>query len=183
MPPANFGPSTNSGPTYWQSPDLDNATFIAPNATIIGHVTLGVGVSIWYGAVLRGDLESIIIGDRSNIQDGAILHGDPGQPTILESDVTIGHRAIVHSAYIESGCLIGMGAIVLDGVRVGSGSIIGAGAVVTKNVPPRSRVVGVPGKVISQVSDTEAQELIAHANHYEKLAQVHNGTGIDLGFH
>ena len=169
--------------TYWQPPDISKATFIAPNATIVGHVRLGVGVSVWYGAVLRGDVEAIIVGDHSNIQDGAILHGDPGSPTILESDVTIGHRAIIHGAHIESGCLIGMGAIVLDGVRVGSGSIIGAGAVVTKNVPARSRVVGVPGKVISQVSDSEAQELIIHAYHYEKLAQVHNGTGTDLGFH
>ena len=111
-----------------------------------------MGVSIWYGAVLRGDLGSISIGDRSNIQDGAILHGDPGQPTILESDVTVGHRAVIHSAYIESGCLIGMGAVVLDGVRVGAGSIIGAGAVVTKNVPPRSRVVGIPGKSLAKLA-------------------------------
>lgn len=84
----------------------------------MGQVSLAAGVSIWYGAVVRGDVERIEIGERSNIQDGAILHGDPGKPTILEDHVTVGHRAVIHSAYIERGCLIGIGAVVLDGVRV-----------------------------------------------------------------
>ncbi|MER3588943.1 MAG: gamma carbonic anhydrase family protein, partial [Mastigocladus sp. ERB_26_1] len=140
------------------------------------------GVSIWYGAVIRGDVERIEIGECTNIQDAAILHGDPGKPTILEDHVTVGHRAVVHSAYIERGSLIGIGAIILDGVRVGAGSIVGAGAVVTKNVPPQSLVVGTPAKVLRQVTDTQAAELIEHAERYKKLALVHAGKGTDIGF-
>ncbi|MGL5793957.1 MAG: gamma carbonic anhydrase family protein, partial [Waterburya sp.] len=119
-------------------PDLSLAAFIAPNATVMGNVLLDEGASIWYSAVVRGDVEKIAIGKHTNIQDGAILHGDPGKPTILEDYVTVGHRAVIHSAYIETGCLIGIGAIILDGVRVGAGSIIGAGSVVTKDVAKRS---------------------------------------------
>ena len=109
--------------TFWDAPDLSKAVFIAPNATVIGQVIVGQGASIWYNAVVRGDVSRIEIGDRTNVQDGAIIHGDPDQPTVLESDVTVGHRAVIHSAHIESGCLIGIGAIVLNGVRVGRGSI------------------------------------------------------------
>lgn len=148
----------------------------------MGSVHIAAGVSIWYGAVVRGDVERIEIGECTNIQDGAILHGDPGKPTILEDHVTVGHRAVVHSAYVESGCLIGIGAVVLDGVRVGTGSIIGAGAVVTKDVPPKSLVVGVPGKIVRQVTDAEAAELIEHAERYKKLALFHAGKGTDMGF-
>jgi carbonic anhydrase/acetyltransferase-like protein (isoleucine patch superfamily) len=169
-------------PKLWPTVDTGPAAFIAPNATVMGHVTIASGVSIWYGAVVRGDIEVIQLGRSTNIQDGAILHGDPGKPTILEDCVTVGHRAVVHSAHIESGCLIGIGAIVLDGVRVGAGSIIGAGAVVTKDIPPRSLVVGVPGKVIRQLEPAEVDHLITHAQHYEQLALAHAGKGTNLGF-
>lgn len=169
-------------PDFWQPPDMSLAAFVAPNATVIGNVTLGKGSSIWYGAVVRGDVEAIVVGASTNVQDGAVLHGDPGKPTVLEDYVKVGHRAVVHSAYIEQGSLIGIGAVVLDGVRVGSGSIIGAGAVVTKAVPPRSLVVGVPGKVLRTLSEEEAADLIEHAKRYEKLALVHAGKGTDLGF-
>ncbi len=178
----DFGYEFINYPSFWPYPDLSKAAFVAANATVIGNVELSNGASIWYGAVLRGDVERIVIGEQTNIQDGAILHGDPGKPTILEDYVTIGHRAVVHSAYIEWGSLIGIGAIVLDGVRVGSGSIIGAGAVVTKDVPARSLVVGIPGKVLRQISEEEAADLIQHAKHYYKLALVHAGKGTDLGF-
>jgi carbonic anhydrase/acetyltransferase-like protein (isoleucine patch superfamily) len=178
----DFNPQFSLTTSYWVPPDLSHAAFIAPNAVVIGHVAIAAGVSIWYGAVVRGDVERIEIGDHTNIQDGAILHGDPGKPTILEDHVTIGHRAVVHSAYIERGSLIGIGAVVLDGVRVGTGSIIGAGAVVSKDVPPFSLVVGVPAKQLRQVSQAEAAELIEHARRYEKLALVHAGKGTDLGF-
>ncbi len=169
-------------PSFWQPPDLSQAAFVAANATIVGNVAIAQGASIWYGAILRGDVEKIVVGEYTNIQDGAILHGDPGKPTVLEAFVTIGHRAVVHSAHVEQGCLIGIGAIVLDGVRIGAGSMVGAGAVVTKDVPPRSLVVGIPAKVVRQLSDTEAADLIDHAHKYEKLALVHAGKGIDLGF-
>jgi carbonic anhydrase/acetyltransferase-like protein (isoleucine patch superfamily) len=169
-------------PTFWAPVDVSRAAFVAANAVVMGNVSIESGVSIWYGAVVRGDVERIEIGSDTNIQDGAIIHGDPGKPTILESYVTVGHRAVIHSAYIETVCLIGIGAIVLDGVRVGSGSIIGAGCVVTKDVPPRSLMVGIPAKCLRQIDDAEAQGLIIHAQKYAQLALVHAGKGTDLGF-
>lgn len=173
---------TQSHNSYWSTVDSSHAAFIANNATLMGNVSLAEGCSIWYGAVVRGDVEKIIIGKYTNIQDGAILHGDPGKPTVLEDYVTVGHRAVIHSAYIETGCLIGIGAIILDGVKVGAQSIIGAGSVVTKDVPPRSLFVGVPARQLKDIDDEQAAELIEHARKYYKLAQVHAGTGIDIGF-
>ena len=167
---------------FWAAPDITQAAFVAPGAAVIGNISLETGVSIWYGAVLRADVETICVGAYTNIQDGAILHGDPGQPTVLEAYVTVGHRAVIHSAHIESGCLIGIGAVVLNGVRVGTGSIVGAGALVTKDVPPRSLVVGLPAKVMRPVSDEEAAELIEHAKKYHQLALVHAGKGTQIGF-
>jgi carbonic anhydrase/acetyltransferase-like protein (isoleucine patch superfamily) len=169
-------------PTFWAPVDTSHAAFVASNAVVIGRVSIAADASIWYGAVVRGDVERIEIGCCTNIQDGAIVHGDPGQPTILESYVTIGHRAVIHSAYIETGCLIGIGAIVLDGVRVGTGSTIGAGCVVTKDVPPHSLMVGVPAKCLRQLAESEVADLILHAKKYVQLALVHGGKGTDLGF-
>lgn len=169
-------------PAYWPPVDQSQAAFVASNATVVGQVQIGRGASIWYGAIVRGDLERIVIGACTNIQDGAILHGDPGQLTALEDYVTVGHRAVIHSAQIGRGSLIGIGAIVLDGVRVGAGSVIGAGAVVTKDVPARSLVVGVPAKILRPIPEAEAAELIEHAKRYEKLALVHAGKGRDIGF-
>ena len=179
---SNFNQPLSIPASYWPPADLSLAAFVAPNATVIGQVAVAAGASIWYGAVVRADVEKIEIGERTNIQDGAILHGDPGQPTILEECVTIGHRAVVHGAYIERGSLIGIGAVVMDGVRVGTGSIIGAGAIVTKDVPPFSLVVGVPAKRLREISQAEAAELIEHAQRYEQLALVHAGKGTNLGF-
>lgn len=156
------------------TPDFSQAAFVAPNATVIGNVSLAEGSSVWYGAVVRGDLEAIQIGHFSNVQDGAVLHGDPGELTIIEDYVTIGHKAVIHSAHIETGCLIGIGAVVLDGVRVGAGSIIGAGCVVTKDVPGRSLMVGVPAKRLKDVTDEQAAELIDHAKAYYQLALKHS---------
>lgn len=171
-----------SASVFLPLPDLTAAAFVAPNAIVVGAVTIATGASIWYGAVLRGDVERIEIGAHTNVQDGAILHGDPGQPTILEDSVTVGHRAVIHSAHVERGSLIGIGAVVLNGVRVGAGSIIGAGSIVTKDVPPRSLVVGVPAKRLRETSDAEVADLLEHAQRYEKLALVHAGKGTDLGF-
>ncbi len=171
-----------SYPSFWSPPDCSLAAFIAPDAVIIGNVSIAEGANIWYTAVVRGDMEKIIIGKYTNVQDGAILHGDPGNPTILEDYVTVGHRAVVHSAHIETGCLIGIGAVVLDGVRVGAGSIIGAGCIVTKDVAPRSLMVGIPARKVRDISDEQGEELIEHAKRYQKLALVHAGKGTDLGF-
>jgi carbonic anhydrase/acetyltransferase-like protein (isoleucine patch superfamily) len=166
----------------WPKPNIIQASFIADNATILGDVTLGIGSSIWYGAILRADVEKIMIGEYANIQDGAIFHGDPGKPTVLEDFVTIGHRAVIHSAHIGRGSLVGIGAIVLDGVNVGAGCIIGAGAVVTKNVPPRSLVMGVPAKIVKKITDDQAEGLIHHARKYHQLALAHAGKSKELGF-
>ena len=174
-------PSTSFPVLGWSTPDLSAAAFVAPGATVIGHVELAPGASIWYGAVVRGDVERIVIGQSTNVQDGAILHGDPGNPTVLEAYVTVGHRAVIHSAHVEQGCLIGIGAIVLDGVRIGAGSIVGAGAVVTKDVPARSLVLGIPAKVARQLSEAEAADLIDHAKKYEQLALIHAGKNTESG--
>ncbi|MGK7904930.1 MAG: gamma carbonic anhydrase family protein [Hormoscilla sp.] len=179
---SNFSIAKDNQTSYWPTPDLSTSAFVAANATVMGWVQLGAGASIWYGAVVRGDVERIEIGEYSNIQDGAILHGDPGQPTIIADYVTVGHRAVIHSAYIERGSLIGIGAVVLNGVRVGASSIIGAGAVVTKDVPPNSLVLGVPAQRVREVSPTKAKELIEHAQHYQQLALVHAGKGTNPGF-
>jgi len=172
----------SSASPLWPQPDLSKAAYIAPSAVVMGAVVVQSGVSIWPTAVVRGDVEKIELGERCNLQDGAVIHCDPGLATVLEADVTVGHRAVIHSAHIEAGSLIGIGAIVLNGVRIGAGSIVGAGAVVTKDVPPRSLVVGVPGKVLRQLSEAEAEDLIEHAHKYHQLALAHSGQGTDLGF-
>ncbi len=169
--------------SFWPEPDLSQAAFIAANAVVMGNVSVGIGASIWYTAVVRADVEKIEIGAYTNIQDGAILHGDPGKVTILADYVTVGHRAVIHAAHIENTCLIGIGAVILDGVKVGAGSIIGAGSIVTKDVPPRSLVVGIPAKRLREISETEVEGLMEHARRYEKLALVHAGKGTDLGFY
>ncbi|MBF2057527.1 MAG: gamma carbonic anhydrase family protein [Cyanobacterium sp. T60_A2020_053] len=162
--------------------DFPEVAFIADNASIMGDVIIGKNSSIWYGAVVRGDVEKIIIGNYTNIQDGAIIHGDPGKPTILEDYVTVGHRAVIHSAHVAQGCLIGIGAIILDGVTVGEGSIIGAGSVVTKDVAPRSLMVGIPARQARAITEEEAEELIKHAKKYAQLGLFHNGKSNDNGF-
>ncbi|MBU6228848.1 MAG: gamma carbonic anhydrase family protein [Cyanobacteria bacterium REEB459] len=157
----------------WPSPDLSAAAFVADNATVMGHVSLAKGCSVWYGAILRGDIEAIRVGAYSNVQDGAILHGDLGYPTILEDYVTVGHRAVIHSAQVERGSLVGIGAVILNGVRVGSGSMIAAGAVVTKDVPPGSLVMGVPAQRVRSLTPEQQQTLLEHAQQYYQLALAH----------
>jgi len=160
---------------------MQSASFIAANATVIGDLTLSQGCSIWYGAILRADVERIHIGQYSNIQDGAILHGDPGEITYIGDYVTVGHRAVIHSAKVENGSLIGIGAIILNGVTVGPGSIIAAGSVVTKDIPESSLAMGIPAKVVRQLSAQERAELIVHAEKYHQLALVHAGLDLAKG--
>lgn len=146
-------------------------TFIAPTAAVLGEVTLGAGSSVWYHAVLRGDMAPITIGEKTNVQDGCLLHVAERFPLRVGNHVTVGHGAILHGCTVEDGVLIGMGAIVLDGAVIGEGSVIGAGALVGegKVIPPRSLVVGLPGKVIRQLDEAKAADLIAHAENYVKL--------------
>ena len=150
-----------------------NATFIAPNATVIGSISLEEGVSIWFGAVLRADKDVISIGSQSNIQDNCVIHTSSGHPTTVGSGVSVGHGAILHGCRVADNVLVGMGAIVLNGAYIGEGSIIGAGAVVTegKVVPPRSLVLGVPGKVVGEVSDEQYQSILQNAQAYVDLAR------------
>lgn len=124
--------------------------FVAPGAALVGDVSLGEGVSVWYGCVLRGDVNRIVVGARSNLQDGTVVHLGDTDPTVVGEDVVVGHRAVLHGCTVEDGCLIGIQATVLDGCRIGRGSIVGAGAVVPAGtvVPPHSLVLGTPGKVV-----------------------------------
>ncbi len=137
--------------------------YIHPSAVIIGNVTLGRDASVWPTAVLRGDTDAIVIGDETNVQDGVIIHVDPGVPVRVGNGVTIGHRAVIHGCTIEDDCLIGIGAIVLNGAMIGTGSVIAAGAVVTEGmlVPAGTLVRGVPGRVVGPV-DAELREKIEH---------------------
>ncbi len=160
------------------NPRMGIQSWIAPNAWVIGDAEIGRNCTILFGAVVRGDVLSIKVGDRTNIQDGALLHTSTGlSPTIIGSRVTIGHHAIVHGATVGDDCLIGMGAIILDGVEIGAGSIIGANALVTKGVkiPPRSLVLGSPAKLVRTVTDAEFAENRVSADHYvEKATQYHS---------
>ena len=148
-------------------------TFIAPNATVLGDVTIGRETSIWFGAVVRADRDRIVIGDRSNIQDNAVLHTTTGYPVLVGQDVSVGHGAILHGCAIADRVLVGMGAIVLNGALVGEDTVIGAGTVVTEGavIPPGSVVVGVPGKVIKQVTDQQKVHIIENARTYGNLAR------------
>ena len=131
------------------------------------------GSSLWPTAVARGDLETIRIGPYSNVQDGAVLHGDPGSPVTIGNEVTVGHRAVIHGATLEDGCLVGIGAVVLNGVVVGAGALVAAGSVVTKDVPPRTMVVGIPAQFKRELDAELVAEQRVHARRYAELAGRH----------
>jgi carbonic anhydrase/acetyltransferase-like protein (isoleucine patch superfamily) len=136
-------------------PEVHRTAFIDESAQVVGGVSLGKDSSVWHNAVIRGDVNYIRIGERTNIQDGVVLHGTLGRyPVILEDNVTIGHNAVVHGCTVHSNCLIGMGAIILDNAEIGEHCIIGAGAIVTEGmqVPPNSLVLGIPGRVRRQLT-------------------------------
>lgn len=156
-----------------QTPNVEKAAFIAENSSIIGAVEMQEGSSAWFGAVIRGDEDKIIIGRNSNVQDNCTLHGDKGKPVIIGNNVTIGHNAVVHGCVVGDGSLIGMNATVLDGARIGKNCIVGAGAVVTENkvFEDNSLIIGIPARAVSTLTD-EAREKIKHnAAHYVKQAQ------------
>ena len=158
---------------------IDERAFIAPNATVVGAVRVEAEASVWFGCVLRGDNEPITIGARTNVQDLTIVHTDEGIPCRLGSDVTVGHRAVLHGATIEDGALIGIGAIVLNGATVGKEALIGAGAVVTEGqvIPPRHLALGVPAKVVRDLTDEEVDHLRAAAAHYVARAEAFRTAG------
>lgn len=158
------------------TPILEVGAWVAPGAVVVGDVTLGVDSSIWYGCVLRGDVNAIRIGKSSNVQDGAVLHVTRDRfNTLVGDEVTIGHRAVVHGCTVGDGALIGIGAIVLDGAVIGEAALVGAGAVVTPGqiVPPRSLVVGTPARVVRTLEDGEIRLQRERALHYVELARAH----------
>ena len=162
-----------TGSKPWPDPQIDANAWVAESAVVIGNVQMAAGSSLWPTAVARGDLEQISIGAGSNVQDGAVLHGDPGQPVRLGADVTVGHRAVIHGATLEDGCLVGIGAIDLNGVTVGAGALVAAGSVVTKDVPPGTLVMGAPAAVKRELSPEAIEEQRCHARRYAQLAASH----------
>ncbi len=156
-------------------PDTEKAVFIAPDAAVLGSVTLAEGVSVWYGAVLRGDLDTITIGKNSNVQDNCTLHGDAGYPITIGEWVSIGHNAVVHGATVGDNTVIGMGAVLLNGCVIGKDSIVGAGAVVAggAHFPDGSLIVGTPAKAISQLHPVQVTHSRENAELYCRLAAQH----------
>ncbi|MBN1931282.1 MAG: gamma carbonic anhydrase family protein [Desulfobacterales bacterium] len=154
-------------------------TYIAPTASIIGNVVIGEYSSVWFNCVIRGDAESITIGNRSNIQDITVLHADPGLPITIGNQVTIGHRCIIHGCTIEDNCIIGMGAVVMNGSSIGCGSIIAAGSVILENttVPPFSLFAGIPGKIKQTFNKDVMDKINYSAEDYVKRANLYRIEG------
>ena len=157
----------------WPAPQIHAEAWVAETAVVIGDVQLAAGASLWPTAVARGDVSAIVVGEGSNVQDGAVLHGDNDQPVTIGADVTIGHRAVVHGATLNDGCLIGIGAIVLNGVTIGEEALVAAGSVVTRDVPAGALVMGAPAQVKRELSAEARAEQRQHARRYRQLAQAH----------
>ncbi len=162
-----------------RGPRIHTEAWVAPNATLIGQVSLAARASVWYSATLRAEAEPIEIGFGSNIQDGVTIHVDPEFPATIGSGVTVGHNAVLHGCTVEDDVLIGMGAVVLNGAVIGAGSLVAAGAVVPQGmvVPPKSLVAGVPGKIRRELSDAEVTHNRHNALLYQHLIEVHREAG------
>jgi carbonic anhydrase/acetyltransferase-like protein (isoleucine patch superfamily) len=161
-----------------KSPQIHPTAWVAPNATVVGDVTIGRNVGLWYSAVVRADTESITIGEDTNIQDGCVLHADPGYPLVIGTGVTVGHRAILHGCHIGDNVLVGMGAMVMNGATIGNGSLIGAGTLIPENatIPSGALVLGSPGKVRRKLTQDEGASIRAGAQKYIHRRPTH-GTG------
>ena len=144
--------------------------WVAPNASIIGDVSLEKNTSIWFNATLRGDIENIYVGEGSNVQDGSVLHTDPGYPLKIGKNVTIGHLVMLHGCMIDDNSLIGIGAVILNNAQIGKNCIIGAKTLITENkqIPDNSLVVGSPGKIVREIKDEEIKIITENAIHYQK---------------
>jgi carbonic anhydrase/acetyltransferase-like protein (isoleucine patch superfamily) len=160
-----------------RDPTIGDGAFVDETAVVIGTVRLGAHASVWPTAVIRGDTDLIAVGERSNVQDGAVLHADEGVPCRVGAGVTVGHRAVVHGCTIEDDVLVGMGAIVMNRALVGAGSIVGAGAVVPEGavVPPGSMALGVPARVVRATTDAEREGIRRSAAHYVGMIARHRG--------
>jgi carbonic anhydrase/acetyltransferase-like protein (isoleucine patch superfamily) len=170
-------------PTRFRPEQVHPSVFLAAGAVVVGDVTLHENCSVWFNAVVRGDTEAIRVGAGTNIQDGCILHADPGKPCILGERVTLGHGAIVHGATVEDDCLIGMRAVVMNGARIGRGSIVGVGAVVMEDtqIPPGSIAVGIPARVVRQTSEADLAKIKHAAEHYVAAGREYRGEGREAG--
>jgi carbonic anhydrase/acetyltransferase-like protein (isoleucine patch superfamily) len=164
---------------------IHHTAFIASTAAVMGDVTLGAESSVWYGAVLRGDMAPIVIGAQTNIQDGGVVHVDEGVPCIVGNRVGVGHRVILHGCTVADDCLIAMGSILLNGVSVGPGSVVAAGAVVPEGmqVPPGSLVMGVPARIVRSVDAALANRAAATWKHYVEEARAHRAGRFPLLSH
>ncbi len=163
------------------SPTVDAEAWVHASATLIGDVVVKARATVWPGCVLRGDQGVVLIGEETSIQDGSIAHCTGGiSTTVIGDRCTVGHRVILHGCIVEDDCLIGMGAILLDNCRIGSGSIIGAGALIPvgKVIPPRSKVMGVPGRIVGEVTDWEHELMIGGGHHeYQKMLTAYTSGG------
>ncbi|OUX20346.1 MAG: hypothetical protein CBE10_03380 [bacterium TMED250] len=165
-----------------KKPQVNDTAFIADGAKVIGDVTMKSESSVWYNTVLRADINQIIVGERTNIQDNSVLHLENDQGVAIGNDVTIGHNAIIHGCTIDDGALIGMGSIIMNGAVIGKGAVVGAGAIVTENmhVPALGLVVGLPGKVIKTLPDDTYDKNIKWAKKYVQLAKIHKSQGTKI---
>jgi carbonic anhydrase/acetyltransferase-like protein (isoleucine patch superfamily) len=157
-------------------PKIHETAFIAETAVVIGDVEIGEDSSVWYGSILRGDVNYIRIGARTNIQDACVLHvSAKTHPTVLADEVTLGHRVTLHGCRVETGCLIGIGATVMDGARIGRNSLIGAGSLVTPNteIPPRSLVLGSPARIKRELTDEEVSGLEKFWRNYVSYSRIY----------
>jgi len=161
-------------------PRIHEEAYIAPTADVVGRVTIHKDASVWHGAVIRGDVNEVVIGERTNVQDLTVIHEADDYGVFIGSDVTIGHGAIVHACTIENNCLIGMGAIILDGAHIEENVIIGAGALVTggKRIPRNSMVLGSPGKVVRSLTEEEIKELTDSALKYVRVSKEYAQEGV-----
>lgn len=152
-----------------------DGALVAENAVVVGRVSLARGVSVWYGAVIRGDMASITVGEHTNIQDGCVIHCDPGKDLVIGRWVTVGHMAMIHARSVGDRCLVGIQSVLLSGAVVGEGSIVAAGALIREDqvIPPRSIVVGIPAKVIGTVSEAQLKEAEERALRYHATARRH----------
>jgi carbonic anhydrase/acetyltransferase-like protein (isoleucine patch superfamily) len=160
------------------TPEIDLDTWVAPDANLIGKVTLAQGASVWFGATLRGDNERITVGAGSNIQENCVLHTDLGYPLTIGENCTIGHKAMLHGCTIGDGTLIGMGATILNGAKIGNGCLIGAGALITegKDIPDGSLVMGAPGRIIRTLdADARARLLLSAAGYQANMRRFRAG--------
>tara|TARA_B100001029_G_C14743561_1_gene276795 strand:- start:26 stop:529 length:504 start_codon:yes stop_codon:yes gene_type:complete len=150
------------------TPKLDPNSWVASNSVVIGKVELKKDSNIWFNVTLRGDVEPITVGEGSNVQDGSVVHSDPGCPVVIGKNVTVGHLVMLHGCVIEDDCLIGIGSTILNKAKIGKNSIIGANALITENkvIPERSLVLGSPGKIVRQVTDKEIISIKENAEHY-----------------